>query len=134
MQDEFTNWINSHYGFVIEKLSSNKDKWQEILDELRTNKAILNPRSALKLAQSKFEYEDTKKSLRTCQQQDAVTIPKAELHRLNQLLDGGIVMLNEIVEVDFDNGGNLAIFIESMAKEIPIDFEMVNITDNMIEI
>lgn len=134
MQDEFLDWINKNYDFVIKKLDSNKNTWQELLDELKNTKAILEPRSAYELAQVKFEYDKTKKCLRYYQKEDVLTISKDELHKLNQLLDGGIVMLNNIIEVDFNNGGNLAIFIESMAKEIPIDSDMVNISENMIDI
>ena len=131
-EKEFIDWINNDYPFVINKLDKNKDVWQDVLDDLKSKKAILNPRSAFQLAQVKFEYDETKRSLN--QHKDKITIPGDALHKLNQLLNGGIVMINEIINVDFNNGGNLGIFIESMAKEIPIDAEMVNIGDDMIEI
>lgn len=134
MDDEFLDWINNHYDFVIQKLTSNADTWQMLLDELKNSKAILEPISAFELAQIKFEYDETRRSLRYCEKEKLLIIPSDDLQRLNKLLDGGIVMLYEIIDVDFNNGGNLAIFIESMAKEIPIDFEMVNVTDNMIDL
>lgn len=134
MDDEFVDWINNNYGFLIQKLTSNADKWQELLDELKNSKAILEPISAFGLAQIKFEYDETRRSLKYCEKENLLIIPPDNLHKLNQLLDGGIVMLYEIIDVDFNNGGNLAIFIESMSKEIPIDFEMVNVTDNMIDL
>lgn len=129
-EDKFIDWINNQHEFIIQKLRSNANTWQSLLDDLKDKQAILCPQSALELAQIKFEYEDTKKSLHQCK--DKITIPKDDLHKINQLLNGGIVMLNEITNVDFNNGGNLGVFIESMAKEIPIDIEMVNVNDNMI--
>lgn len=128
----FLDWINKDYPLVIDKLDKNKDIWQDVLDDLKSKKAILNPKSAFELAQVKLEYDETKRSLN--QHKDKITIPRDDLHKLNQLLNGGIVMINEIINVDFNNGGNLGIFIESMAKEIPIDAEMVNVGDDMIEI
>lgn len=127
---EFLDWINKNYSLVINKMDSNKNTWQTLLDDLKSKHAIVNPRSAYELAQVKFEYDETYKALR--KHHDKITIPKSDLHRLEQLVNGGIVMLNEIINVDFANGGNIGVFMESMEKEIPIDFEMVNITDNMI--
>ena len=129
---EFLDWINNNYSLVNNKMESNKNTWQTLLDELRNKHAILNPRSAYEMAQVIFEYDETKKSLK--KYHDKITIPKSDLQRMNQLLDDGMKIFNEIIEVDFNNDGNLGIFMESMAKGIPIDFEMVNITDNMIEL
>ena len=133
-QDNFIDWINNNYNSIIETLRNNSNTWQELLDYLKQSKAILCPTSAYELAQVKFEYDDTKKSLHQYQKEKLLNVPQSELKTLNQLVDGGIVMLNAIIEVDFNNGGNLGVFIESMAKDIPIDFDMVNITDNMIDI
>ena len=131
---EFIDWINNHYEVVINKFVNNKNTWQGILDNLKNNKTILDPSSAFELAQVKLEYDETKRSLRYYQKQNMVTIPKDDLQRLNKLLDSAIVMLSQIIEVDFANGGNLGVFIESMANDIPIDFDMVNVSDNMISI
>ena len=129
---EFLDWINNNYSLVNNKMESNMNTWKTLLDELRNKQAILNPKSAYEMAQVIFEYDETKKSLK--KYHDKITIPKSDLQRMNQLLDDGMKIFNELIEVDFNNDGNLGIFMESMAKEIPINFEMVNITDNMIEL
>lgn len=131
-EDIFVDWINNNYHSIINKMDSNKNIWQALLDDLKNKQAILCPQSAYELSQVKFEYDETYASLR--KYHDKITIPKMDLHRLEQLVNGGIVMLNEIINVDFENGGNIGVFIESMAKDIPIDIEMVNISDNMIEL
>lgn len=131
-QDEFLDWINNNYSLVNNKMESNMNTWQTLLDELKSKHAILNPTSAYEMAQVIFEYDETKKSLK--KYHEMITIPKSDLQRMNELLDDGMKIFNEIISVDFNNDGNLGIFIESMAKDIPIDFEMVNITENMIGI
>ena len=131
-QDEFLDWINNNYSLVNNKMESNMNTWKTLLDELRNKQAILHPKSAYELANVIFEYDETKKSLK--KYHELVTIPKSDLQRMNQLLDDGMKIFNEIIEVDFNNDGNLGIFMESMAKGIPIDFEMVNVSDNMIEL
>lgn len=133
-KDEFIDWINNQHELVIQKLRNNANTWQQLLDDLKSKQAILCPSSAFELAQVKFEYDETKKSLWKYQKENLLDVPKDALKTLNQLVDGGIVMLNEIIEVDFNNGGNLGVFIESMEKGIEIDIEMVNINDKMIEI
>lgn len=132
VDDEFLNWIINNYALVINKMENNMNTWQTLLDELKSKQAILHPKSAYELANVIFEYDETKKSLR--KHHKMVTIPKSDLEKMNQLLDTGLKIFNEIIEVDFNNDGNLGIFIESMAKRIPIDFEMVNVSDNMIEL
>ena len=131
-QNEFLDWINNNYSLVNNKMESNMNTWKTLLDELRNKQAILHPRSAYELANVIFEYDETKKSLKKYNK--LVTIPKSDLQRMNQLLDDGLDIFNEIINVDFNNDGNLGIFMESMAKNIPINFEMVNISDNMIEL
>ena len=132
VDNDFLNWIINNYALVINKMENNMNTWQTLLDELKSKQAILHPRSAYELANVIFEYDETKKSLRKYHKM--VTIPKSDLEKMNQLLDTGLKIFNEIIEVDFNNDGNLGIFIESMAKGIPIDFEMVNVSDNMIEL
>jgi len=132
VDNEFLDWINNSYSFFIKKFDSNKITWQILLDELKSKKAILCPQSAFELVQVKNEYDCAYRDLRKYHNQ--ITIPKDDLHKLEQLVNGGIVMLNEIINVDFENGGNLRTIIETMEKEIPIDVEMLNVSDNMIEL
>ena len=131
---EFIEWINNNHLTIIKMFRINTNTWQKVLNGLNQSDAILYPQSAYELVQVKFEYEETKKLLQQNKKKNLFDVPMVILKSLNQHLDNGIDILNSIVEVDFNNGGNLAMFIESMEKGIPIDFEKVNLTENMIEI
>ena len=132
MQDEFVDWINSNYDFVMKRLDIAIGTFQHLLDRLRNGKEILNPRKAYALANIKFEYMETKKNLKDYQEQVLVTISEPNFKRLNEMLNTAIDIIDKIADADFDNAGNFAIIMNGMAKNSAIDIDMLNVNDNMI--
>ena len=130
--EQLIKWLEENPDLVIAKTKNNLATFEELEATIVIENKILCPSSALELAEI-FEEE---LNLLAVLYVHEVELPSDVKETIVRLTEKSLTKLTDLAEVESNNYGNLALFINTItAKEpVPNVLNLVNITDNMISL
>lgn len=128
--EQYIKWLEENPDLIIRKCNKNSATFKEVEADIVIDRCILAPSEALEITEI---FEETLNLLAVLELQkvDLPTEVKNELYNsAKESLNSTISLAN----AELNNNGNLALFINAVVNNVPINLGMVNINENMIEI
>ena len=128
--EQLIEWLEMNYNLVIEKLKKNIRTSEDLEADVVINNRILAPSTALELAEIYEEVLNTVVVLEVY----PVELPTDIKETIIRLSKDYLTKLTDLANVELNNNGNLAIFINAVANKVPVKIGMLSFKKNMIRI